>query len=669
MGFKTPEIPYELKVGRDINTVFNLHQVISEQQDYFDFVLVDICNALNFRTDATISSRDIALTRADTCVKSHYWSDFVLAKINSYMTDCDSPYEHIRLRSEAIMTQEINFAMHLSVHAVVVDMPKSSRIENFARILDQYFQNVHTSMKFILRIEIPSEFQEAEEQYEKYTQFKMLCGHYNGLQIILQFGANLPSWDSFSKRWTGDKIFGVQLDTDSFLTNQKGYPVLSKAHQETFKWLMKQNVNFILKGKHPSDDLDKHYQYLCHLFKNHDVLDEEEKIEVSYRNFLQSPLQPLADNLEAATYEVFENDTIKYDIYEDSLYRAYQDKKKYGRFFQTNASLANNDQENIEMRDPSSDPDEPIVVMYFGAGRGPLIRRAIKAAQRADVKIKVIALDKNPNAIVTLRNMIIDENLSDRVTLFAGDMRKIAIGDLQGDILMSELLGSFGDNELSPECLNPTDKFLKKGGIFIPFSYTNYVVPISSQILWNEVNVYANSTISNRISISQQLYPFELPYVVKIYSATYPCGDKTQEVFTFRHIPYPDDPKIAHIPEGEGQSMRKYDRKIFVVKEEQSEIHGFGGYFTAELYQEIIYSTNPEVHTPKMHSWFPMYFPVKEPFIAFKGQEVIISIWRNNSQAKVWYEWSMSVYDPVKNKTIYSTHIHNINGRGFSIGL
>jgi protein arginine N-methyltransferase 5 len=89
-------------------------------------------------------------------------------------------------------------------------------------------------------------------------------------------------------------------------------------------------------------------------------------------------------------------------------------------------------------------------------------------------------LDKNPNAIVTLRNMIIDEKLEDRVTLFAGDMRKIAIEDMQGDILMSELLGSFGDNELSPECLIPTEKFLKKGGIFVPYSYTNFVLPISS---------------------------------------------------------------------------------------------------------------------------------------------------------------------------------------------
>lgn len=96
---------------------------------------------------------------------------------------------------------------------------------------------------------------------------------------------------------------------------------------------MKQNVHFILRGKHPNDDLDKYYQYLCYLFKNHDELDEEEKIEVNYRNYLQSPLQPLADNLEAATYEVFENDTIKYDIYEDSLYKAFLDKKRYGRFY------------------------------------------------------------------------------------------------------------------------------------------------------------------------------------------------------------------------------------------------------------------------------------------------------------------------------------------------
>ena len=62
--------------------------------------------------------------------------------------------------------------------------------------------------------------------------------------------------------------------------------------------------------------------------------------------------------------------------------------------------------------DDNSKPED-IVVLYFGAGRGPLIRRALTAAKRAQVtdRVKIIALDKNPNAIITLRNMIIDENL------------------------------------------------------------------------------------------------------------------------------------------------------------------------------------------------------------------------------------------------------------------
>jgi protein arginine N-methyltransferase 5 len=63
--------------------------------------------------------------------------------------------------------------------------------------------------------------------------------------------------------------------------------------------------------------------------------------------------------------------------------------------------------------------------MYFGAGRGPIIKRALKAAKSLNIKIKVIALDKNPNAIVTLRNMIFEEQLQDTVELISGDMRKI----------------------------------------------------------------------------------------------------------------------------------------------------------------------------------------------------------------------------------------------------
>ena len=61
----------------------------------------------------------------------------------------------------------------------------------------------------------------------------------------------------------------------------------------------------------------------------------------------------------------------------------------------------------------------------------------------------------------------------------------------QADILVSELLGSFGDNELSPECLDGAQRFLKPDGISIPCAYTSHLQPITSAKLWGEVQVSA----------------------------------------------------------------------------------------------------------------------------------------------------------------------------------
>jgi protein arginine N-methyltransferase 5 len=69
----------------------------------------------------------------------------------------------------------------------------------------------------------------------------------------------------------------------------------------------------------------------------------------------------------------------------------------------------------------------------------------------------------------------------------------------------------------------------------------------------------------------------------------------------------------------EKQNMKKFDKLNFTCKEEQSEIHGFGGYFTAELYKDVVYSTHPQTHTPGMHSWFPMFFPIREPMFVKKN--------------------------------------------------
>lgn len=60
------------------------------------------------------------------------------------------------------------------------------------------------------------------------------------------------------------------------------------------------------------------------------------------------------------------------------------------------------------------------------------------------------------------------EEWGDQVTVVSCDMREWAAPE-KADIIVSELLGSFGDNELSPECLDGAQHFLK--GALASFLY------------------------------------------------------------------------------------------------------------------------------------------------------------------------------------------------------
>ena len=96
--------------------------------------------------------------------------------------------------------------------------------------------------------------------------------------------------------------------------------------------------------------------------------------------------------------------------------------------------------------------------MVLGVGRGPLVDRALNAANRADKQVKIYALEKNSNAIVTLSAKKVLEWGND-VTLVHCDMRYWHAPE-KCNIMVSELLGSFADNELSPECLDGAQKLM-----------------------------------------------------------------------------------------------------------------------------------------------------------------------------------------------------------------
>ena len=127
-----------------------------------------------------------------------------------------------------------------------------------------------------------------------------------------------------------------------------------------------------------------------------------------------------------------------------------------------------------------------IIITLVGAGRGPLILCSLQAAMKAKRNVIVYAIEKNPNAIITLKSLSQSLGWGDRVVIVETDMRTYAPTHYS-DIILSELLGSFGDNELSVECLYGTQRFLHQDGIYIPRDCTSYLACCMSTRIYNNV--------------------------------------------------------------------------------------------------------------------------------------------------------------------------------------
>lgn len=69
------------------------------------------------------------------------------------------------------------------------------------------------------------------DSWHRWEQLQALCGHHSKLGVILEVGENLPP-PAEIQRWLGEPLRAVALPTSVFLTNKRGYPTLSKPHQD-----------------------------------------------------------------------------------------------------------------------------------------------------------------------------------------------------------------------------------------------------------------------------------------------------------------------------------------------------------------------------------------------------------------------------------------------------
>lgn len=119
---------------------------------------------------------------------------------------------------------------------------------------------------------------------------------------------------------------------------------------------------------------------------------------------------------------------MKYDLYGEAVYRALLDRKEAAGAASTSASGSASGTSSSKAAgkaggDVPMANMKPVVLMVVGAGRGPLVRASMKASQRAGVPLKVYAVEKNPNALIHIEQMIQSEGWQQQVTLVSADMR------------------------------------------------------------------------------------------------------------------------------------------------------------------------------------------------------------------------------------------------------
>jgi protein arginine N-methyltransferase 5 len=317
--------------------------------------------------------------------------------------------------------------------------------------------------------------------------------------------------------------------------------------------------------------------------------------------------------MDNTVYEIFEADRTKYTLYEEAVFRAV------GSLIKTHSLPC-------------------IRIAVVGAGRGGLIDACVHAIKRtqsvASVFFDIIGVEKSPHAALTLSYKAKDDELwhslgaRGSVSILHADMRGWT-PDSPIDILVSELLGSLGDNEASPECLESVMHVLHpERGVSIPSRYNSTLEPVSSHRIWTS---------------AREGNKFETPLVVYFHSCFKPSSPL--ELFSFAHST------------GKCRNALNQSKLLSWDISQDTTVHGFAGYFHAELFEGVVMSINPPTATEQMVSWFPAFLPIRTPILVKAGERLSVRVDRVKTDVKVWIEWTVvSPHCQATNNACGSTH-------------
>lgn len=478
----------------------------------------------------------------------------VIIRLNDFDLDCK--IEEVVKRDQAAFKFQANLVNHL-VYSFIIKLRMGQPTNvNLAR-------NVVSLINGTCLVEVPMinpQFLATKWRKDEVsvTQQKSSWLAWNEFHTATNFHAkvkialNLNSMEIINlceeeiKRWIGEPLNCIIVNSSSFVKVYQNW-VLPKPFIKILKQFLPITTKIIIKCDSSKLKMKQFNEYIFELVKEWET---ERKNEIIQPDIVALPYQTVSS---MDHYEVFGADSIKYRSYLRAIYMAINDKIK-------------------------CKCNEPLVISILGAKSETLVFSTISAinqinAESEFIEIKINVYETNQIARSTMENniKIFDKCSNVKLEFNSG----ISEYSEKTDIMLSDCLSFFGDNYLAPELLSNASHLLKKNGICIPANSTSFVCPAMSSKIFNKCKDFYRikdyrdtcSFAGNNLESTFFVNP------VNFYEIA-----KPEELFTFQ---YPAIEEFSHY------KMVKFFSKI------DATLHGFMGYFQAELYKNIILSTIP----------------------------------------------------------------------------
>lgn len=202
------------------------------------------------------------------------------------------------------------------------------------------------------------------------------------------------------------------------------------------------------------------------------------------------------------------------------------------------------------------------------------------------------------------------------------------IGSQQADIVISETLGNYALEENIVETLEDGKRFLKPGGVMIPGKITQFVCPVISDRLYNDIDVWPGVGFDLDFSEAREMSLHNI-YVKTIKKEDLLAENKAQRPWDT--IDFSKKNKSVRM----GKELWKMPKPVTV--------YGFALWWDSELVPGVHLSTSP---FEKPTHWEQIFLPLLLPVTLAAGSSLEL---RLNSDTrwsvKINLEWSAKVMD------------------------